>query len=246
MSKTLDNESFDRSFAESSSYNEGDSSHRRLGEKIGRLSPLPAIQAFQTRYLPADMVNRRTGYCCNCNSNVVHVRAFESRIAWILDRLTLGILGLFRIGPWKCVDCGQGSLLISKSTEAIRSVSEKREVADESAAVGNFIKTDMSLAHAANNANRFSEKYRIGIVEKLMQGKSTVSRVCHELGVSELELQKWIKAWTEQEIRRQVELQAGRLIIADDSSSESFDSEDWSGERPGGLVIESKAVKKPR
>ena len=245
MSKTLDNDRLNRSFAETSSYNEADSSQRGIGEFVGRLSPLPAIEAFQTRYLPEEMVNRRTGYCWNCDSNVVHVRAFESRVAWMLDRLTLGVLGLIRIGPWKCVDCGNSSMLISKSTAAIRSVSEKQEVDDEAAAVGNFIKTDLSLAHAATDTERFSEKYRNGIVEKLLNGKSTVSRVCHDLGVSELELQKWIKAWTDQEIRRQVELQAGRIIIADESASDSLDSEDWGVDSPG-LVIESKAVHKPR
>ncbi len=245
MSKTLNNDSYDRSFDDSSSYNEVDSSLGRFGEITGRLSPLPAIQAFQSRYLPAEMVNRRTGYCCNCDSNVVHVRAFESRAAWMFDRLTLGAMGLLKIGPWKCVDCGNSSLLISKSTEAIRSVSEKQEIADESAAVGNFIKTDYSLAHAASNADRFSEKYRNGIVERLLNGKSTVSRVCEELGVSELELQKWIKAWTAQEIRKQVEIHSGRMIIAGEPA-DLHESPDWDVDAPEGLVIESKIVPKPR
>ncbi len=198
------------------------------------------------------MFNRRIGFCRNCCSNVVHVRAFESRLTYLLDRLTFGILGLFRIGPWQCVDCGRRRLTIDSRRAEVRGVSEDVEVSDEGAAIGNYLRTEQSLAHAADNSQRFSEKYRFGIVEKLLKGKTTFSQACSDLHVSELEIQIWIKDYLQFQLQKASGpttniVHVDNQTIGDPMTDDSINGLDPSIDDDGsGPVIESSAVKKAK
>jgi len=190
----------------------------------------------------ANKKNRRTGYCPICDSNVVHTRTFENRIAYRLDRLSLGVLGWFHVGPWRCVDCSHRQMFVQRDEYALREISDAREADDEKAPVGNFLRTRESLAHAVSDGSRFSEKFRAGVVAKLLDSRTTVSRVCAELGVSELEIQQWIRAWVESEMRR-----IGNVVGGDTVESGKGDGPDqWPADiRPEGPVIESQAIRRP-
>jgi transposase-like protein len=192
------------------------------------------------------MVNRRTGFCENCNSNVVHVRVFQRRLIYRLDRLTGSYFGRLGFGPWQCVDCGHRRMRLLPVQPSARTVSEKAENDDVSHSVGNFIRTDQSLAHAASDKYRFSDKYRRGIVEKLLQGQTTVSRTCQDLDVSELEIQQWIREYLQHELDRVARASGGSLIVPDASGSSSPEPVNWSPEETDGPVIDSTAVRKPR
>lgn len=191
------------------------------------------------------MINRRTAYCGNCNSNVVHVRVFQRWITYALDKVTFSLAGWLGIGPWQCVDCGHRNMTLVRKRKSVRVVSDNVESVDTSQAVGNFIRTEHALAHAVTDASRYSGKYRMGIVEKLLDGKSTVSRTCHELGVSELEIQRWIKEYMQIQLKKVSKLEAGSMIPAETAGLEKPEPVDWSPEELAGAVIESTAVRKP-
>lgn len=193
------------------------------------------------------MVNRQTGFCENCNSNVVHVRVFQRRFWYWLDRMTFSFLGCLGMGPWQCVDCGDRNMWLLRIRKAARAISEKSDTVDTSQPVGNYLRTEQSLAHSVSDESRFSEKYRIGIVEKLLEGKSTVSRTCNELGVAELTIQRWMKEYMQQQLDKVTKAAAGSLIAANPAGSEAPEPVNWSAdELAGGTVIESSAVRKPR
>jgi hypothetical protein len=121
------------------------------------------------------MNKRRTGYCPICDANVVHGRLFVSRWAWRLDRMSFSFLERFNVGPWRCVDCGNRQMFIERREDARRDVNENNDKgADASAPVSNFIRTKDALVNTVVNTARFSEKYRAGVVQKLLDGKITV------------------------------------------------------------------------
>lgn len=192
------------------------------------------------------MTGRSKGYCENCNSNVVHVRSFHRRLAYFMDRITGSFLAKFGIGPWQCVDCGYRRLRLLPSMESARKISDRPESVDASVPVGNFLKTEHSLTHATTDADRFSEKYRIGIVEKLLKGTSTFSKVCSELSVSEIELQRWIKDYLQLQLDNVVAANSTDLISTEYAGVSDHRPVNWTEETRQDTVIESTAVRKPR
>jgi len=192
------------------------------------------------------MNNRLTGYCGNCNSNVVHVRLFQRRFFFMFDRITFGFFGRLGLGPWQCVDCGTRHMTLTPKQKDARSISEQAEAIDPGKPVGNYIRTEHSLAHAASSKTRYSQKFRMGAVEKLLKGKSTVTRTCQELGVGELEIQSWIKDYLQVELNKVSRAAQGALIQTGTTGSQSPEPIDWRGEESSGPVIESTAVRKPR
>lgn len=195
------------------------------------------------------MFNRRSGYCPSCDANVLHVRTFQSRIAYLLDKITLSFPGWFGVGPWECVNCGiRGMTLLNHEQYCGSEDQEPVDNIDPTLPVSNFIRTDHSLAHAVSDQCRYSEKFRFGIVEKLLGCKSTISRVCNELGISELEVQRWIRDYLQNEIDKVTGNQSGGLIARYRAGSKNVEQLDWDQEPSNldGKVIESSVVRKPR
>ena len=58
--------------------------------------------------------------------------------------------------------------------------------------VGNVTRSDDSLLVRKARAARYSKKYRESVVERIMSGKSTISQVRKELGLSERDLLDWL------------------------------------------------------
>ena len=192
------------------------------------------------------MINRRSAYCCNCNSNVVHVRLFQRRLAYVLDKLTFSVFGWFGFGPWQCVDCTFRSMTLVPIQADAPTINEDGVREDPLQPVGNFIRTKQSLAHASADASRFSAKYRMGIVEKLLEGSSSISRTCSELGISELEVQRWIRDYVQFQLDKANTNSAGVIIQSEPAGREKPDAIDWTADEMAGMVIESTAVRKPR
>lgn len=192
------------------------------------------------------MINRRSAYCCQCNSNVLHVRVFRNRFTHTLDKFSFSVLGWFGFGPWQCVDCGFRGMTLIPVQPAARAVSEQGNPIDPARPVGNFIRTQHSLAHASADASRFSTKYRMGIVEKLLEGKSTVSRTCNELNISELEIQRWIRDYLQAQLDKVAGESARSVIQPEPAGLEKPKPIDWSHDEMAGAVIESTAIRKPR
>ncbi len=192
--------------------------------------------------------NRKPGYCSNCNSNVVHVRAFNSPVAYRLDRMSFSLLGLLNVGPWRCVDCGFRRLLVRRPRQWARVIAEE-SMANDDQAISNFLRTDKSLAHAAANSERFSEKFRFGIVDKLLAGTTTISQCCSDLHVSELEIQMWIRDFLQHQIEKAATnpAQPPTAALPDESDRANRGHGLTQFDDPGsGMVIESSVVRKSK
>jgi transposase-like protein len=133
--------------------------------------------------------------CKNCQKQVWHVRSIYNRLGWIVDRATLQVASMAGIGPWRCVDCGQACWWLPYwRTPAAPGLMDP-EVWDDAAAerVGNYLRVDRGLVNCHRAADRYSEKYRRAVVERLLEGQTTMSQMCRELNTSEMELQIWIR-----------------------------------------------------
>ena len=58
--------------------------------------------------------------------------------------------------------------------------------------VGNFLRSDESLLVRKARANRYSKKFREGVVNRILSGALTISQARKELNVSERDLLDWI------------------------------------------------------
>ncbi len=193
------------------------------------------------------MAKRKTGYCPVCDKNMVHSRFFENRLAWRLDRMTFGILAFFDVGPWRCVDCGDRQMFVQPRREGKRNVSgDSASAGVKTGPVGNFIRTRESLVHSVVDSDRFSEKYRAGVVGKILEAKIPISRICSELSVTELEIQRWIRSWLESELSRMAgSIKASERVAASGDPQDDIPGDDEVLDRPlagGARIIESTVV----
>ena len=127
----------------------------------------------------------------NCSTNVVHVRAFDSYLFRVLDALSLRVAALAGLGPWRCVDCGQKGMFLRSRRDLQRRNPARN--ANETQSVGNFIHNELGLVNSKTRAERFSPKFRRAIVDRVLNGQSSISQIGQEIGVSEIDIQLWIK-----------------------------------------------------
>ena len=131
-------------------------------------------------------------------------------------------LGIFRrcgMGPWFCRQCGRKSFWLPKSThkliERVAHDSDQRLSAaaenqdEETEIAGNVFLEEQSLARRVELSNKFTEKYRDNIVERIISSRTLISKVCNDLEVTEADIQFWIKQWVQRRfelLRRHPEL----------------------------------------
>ena len=73
---------------------------------------------------------------------------------------------------------------------------------------GNFIKSDQSLVMQSGRAKLYSEKYRDGIVNRILAEKTTIGEVRESLGLSEYDVVQWIKQSMDRKTEHIAELKA--------------------------------------
>ena len=87
-------------------------------------------------------------------------------------------------------------LLFRRKKNAKSALQSDDDVAAESKSrfehVGNVTRSDDSLLVRKARAARYSKKFREAVVERILSGKSTISQVKDELGLSERDLLDWI------------------------------------------------------
>ncbi len=192
------------------------------------------------------MINRRTGYCKNCNSNVVHVRTFKRRFWYRWDQWTNSYFGKLGFGPWQCVDCKQSRMRLLPKDESVKSITDKEEKSSGPTRVGNFLRTDRALAHSLAQSNRFSKKFRLSVAKKLLSGKSTFSQIGNDLGLNQQTLEHWIEEHHAHQATQPGRSNTASLINSNPAGLESPEPVDWSAEDADGLIIDSKAIRKAR
>ncbi len=136
-------------------------------------------------------VKTKMGYCSMCAQNILHERRVFSTFWTVVDKITLQAGSLFRIGPWYCCQCGEKSISLNycrRNAPTNRLANEN----DKYDAVRNYIRSDRSLLLHKQRSARFSQKFRDGIVERLTSGTASISQLCQELELSEIDLIRWI------------------------------------------------------
>lgn len=141
--------------------------------------------------------NDRQGYCPNCLTNVEHVRLVKSSLLKVIDRWTFRLPELFGLGPWYCISCGKRRLLFPpyrRNRGSYDPIPQEFDADSDTGAesMGNIFLSEVSLVHRSNRAKYYSEKFRDGIVERLLTCKATFSQVRESLEISDLDLQDWI------------------------------------------------------
>ena len=136
----------------------------------------------------------KIGYCTCCMQNIPHVRRVTNRYAWCLDTLTLRLARLLRIGPWYCVQCNTRHIMLHARRRSAPTFDPNTDKTsdNETESVGNYIRTTESLVMRRNRAKRYSQKYRDGVVNRLIGGTATISQIGQELDLSERDLVDWI------------------------------------------------------
>ena len=129
------------------------------------------------------------GYCTSCRRNVQHYRGSKSRLAQTMDALTLFILNF---GPWYCSYCDRRTRSLPWVRKRQPTTNPHFDRAGDADRVGNFIRTDSSLVLRKKRAGRYSKKFREGVVNRLLTGRTTMSQVAVELEVTESDLLSWI------------------------------------------------------
>lgn len=194
------------------------------------------------------MINRRSGFCRNCNANVVHIRTFRRRIWYRFDQWSNSFFGKLGFGPWCCVDCKERGWKLSPTNPHVKTISDRADTPAEPQRVGNYLRTDQSLTHQRAQSNRFSEKFRHGVAEKLICGKTTIRQMSNDLGITVNTLEQWIEEFQQDQL--------GPNLTHPESFQDSSipkpaglmrdNSVDCDSSDGTGKVIEGYAIRKPR
>ena len=172
---------------------------------------------------------KEKAFCPDCLRILSHQRYHSSFASW-MNVFSLGVFRRCGLGPWFCRQCGRKSFWLPKSThkliERVAHDSDQRIAAaaenqdDETDIAGNVFLEEQSLARRVELSNKFSEKYRDNIVERIISSRTLISRVCNDLEVTEADIQFWIKQW----VQRRFELLRRHPEMAE-KLWESIDSE---------------------
>ncbi len=134
----------------------------------------------------------KTGFCPDCRKNVHHVHVYRSFSARFADGCTLWLVPkVLRVGSWHCRVCNRRSTLLAFCRRNAMDY-ECRSVELQQATVGNFIKRDQSLIMRSERQARYTKKFRQGVVERILAGKTTISAMREELNIPESDLIAWI------------------------------------------------------
>ena len=147
-------------------------------------------------------MNKEKAFCVDCLRTLSHQRYHSSLANW-MNVFSLGIFRRKGLGPWFCRQCGRKSFWLPKATDKpIERVAQKSDQCQiesaqepESNLAGNYILDEQSLVRRVEASNRFSQKYRDNVVERIISNRSFISKVCRELEVTESDVQYWIKQW---------------------------------------------------
>ena len=131
-------------------------------------------------------VTYKFGFCRYCRINVQHFRGAKPLTSRVLDFLSLYVLNF---GPWYCGQCRKRS----RTLRWIRkSEPTKKRIDEGTEQIGNFIRSDGSLVLRKKRSSRYSQKFRQGVVHRLLNGKTNIAQLTVELKVSEADLMSWV------------------------------------------------------
>ena len=134
----------------------------------------------------------RPGYCKACIKNTPHHRYVQSYVFRIVDHATSPLTFRLGIGPWYCSNCDRRSWILGKPDKNAASIDFQDSGEPGIEKVGNFIRSDHSLVVRRARSSRYSQKYRDGVVTRLISGNVSIYDLSRELNISDRDLVDWI------------------------------------------------------
>ena len=128
----------------------------------------------------------KVGFCKYCHINVQHFRSAKTLRARALDLCSLYILNF---GPWYCGQCERSRKFLRWVR---RSEPVKNRIDDGGEPIGNFLRSDGSLVMRKKRSSRYTQKFREGVVDRLLNGRTSIGQLTIELEVSEADLLAWV------------------------------------------------------
>lgn len=104
----------------------------------------------------------------------------------MFDTATLFVMNF---GPWYCSRCEQKNRVLPWFR---RREPTLRLIENSSEQIGNFIRSDGSLVLRKKRSSRYSQKFREGVVFRLLGGKTNIAQLTTELKVTESDLMAWV------------------------------------------------------
>ncbi len=130
-------------------------------------------------------------HCCGCEKNSFRIKRPDPEVTTDVTSTEM-----IDIVPWPDRnDPSQRFGLLFRRKRKTNVLKDSAPETTESVGaehVGNVTRSDDSLLVRKARAARYSKKYREGVVNRILAGKSTISQVRKELGLSERDLLDWI------------------------------------------------------
>ncbi len=127
----------------------------------------------------------KLGYCDRCGENT-HFRLVSAQfsrrpLAWVLTRVAHG--------PWFCGQCRYERWAVHRPLNAAQGSDDRTGA---SVSVGNFIRGESNLVMQSTRSSRYTDKFRAGVVQRVLEGKQSLSRIAEELDVPQADLLVWV------------------------------------------------------
>jgi len=154
----------------------------------------PIFRFLNQRLEFADSLPLGSWHCCGCERNSYRLKRPDPEVTTDQTSTTMN-----DIVEWP--DRNDRSQRTGLFFRRKKVASVTLSLADEMAAaepeskfehVGNVTRSDDSLLVRKSRAARYSQKFREGVVNRILSGQSTISQVKNELGLSERDLLDWI------------------------------------------------------
>jgi len=140
----------------------------------------------------ADSLPLGSWHCCGCERNSYRLKRPDPEVTTDCTSTTMNDIVAW---PDRNDPKQRSGLLFrrKKKADVIQlSAVDATEPESKFEHVGNVTRSDDSLLVRKARAARYSKKFREGVVDRILSGKSTISQVKNELGLSERDLLDWI------------------------------------------------------
>lgn len=93
------------------------------------------------------------------------------------------------LGPWFCHQCRGERQTVHRP---LKSNTDDVHRAEASVSVGNFIRGESNLVMQSTRSSRYTEKFRAGVVQRILDGNQSLSQIAEELDVPQPDLLVWM------------------------------------------------------
>ena len=130
-------------------------------------------------------------HCCGCERNTLRIRRPDPEAT--TDVTSTSLKDLVEWPDRSDPKQRPGLLFRRKKKAKVGQTKTATESSSKFEHVGNVTRSDDSLLVRKGRAARYSKKFRESVVERLLTGKSTITQLRKELGLSERDLLDWIE-----------------------------------------------------